>query len=98
MGKVMERQLDVIGKVGRCNTSLLHSDGRHLWCSRMQLRFSCAFHVEVNRGAFSNNPSPTVAVHTRHLYNKLQSSLRAHTNQVDFMYPVRNSVIIIIIN
>jgi len=52
--------------------------------------------VEINHGALSNNPSPTVAMLTLYLYNKLSSSLRAHTNQVDFMHPVRNSVIIII--
>ena len=53
--------------------------------------------MEVNRGAFSNNPRPTVAVHNLRRYNKLTSSLRTHTNQVDFTDPVRNSIIIIII-
>jgi len=47
----------------------------------MQLRFACGFHVEVNRGVLSKNPSPTVATHTLHLYNKLLSSLRAHTSR-----------------
>jgi hypothetical protein len=42
----------------------------------------------------SNNPSPMVAMQTLYHYNKLSSSLRALTNQVDFMHPVSNFIII----